>query len=141
MDQIVEWRYKLRMLGLPLSDNGGPSYIFGDNKSVVDSCSILEHNLKKRHHALSYHRVREAIASNVVRYHHISGEENPADVLTKFLLHSKWWPLMKPLLHWFEMDDDGKLKEPPNCGRRQDKLPKEGQKSPKEGTRPIKQEE
>ena len=97
--------------------------------------------MKKRHHALSYHRVREVITSNIVRYYHIPGEENPADVLTNVLPHSKWWPLMKPLLHWFEMDDDGKLKELPNCGGCQDKLPKEGQKSPKEGTRQIKQEE
>ena len=40
VDQIVEWRYMLRMLGVPLADNGGPSYIFGDNKSVLDSCSV-----------------------------------------------------------------------------------------------------
>ena len=36
VDQIVELRYTLRMLGVPLANNGGPSYLFGDNKTVVD---------------------------------------------------------------------------------------------------------
>ena len=40
--------------------------------------------------ALSYHRVREAIAANVLKFHHISGKENPADVLTKFLPSAVW---------------------------------------------------
>lgn len=55
VDQIIEWRYNLCMLGVPLADNGGLSYIFGDNKAVVDSASIPEYKLKKRHHALSFH--------------------------------------------------------------------------------------
>ena len=52
VDQIIEWRYTLRMLGVPLAKNGGPSYLFGDNKAVVDSSVIPDYNLKKRHHAL-----------------------------------------------------------------------------------------
>ena len=97
----------LRMLGVPLAENGGPSYLFGDNKAVVDSSVIPDYNLKKRHHALCFHRVHEAVASEIVKYYHISGDENPADVLTKFLPHAKWWPLMKPLLHWLDVTEDG----------------------------------
>ena len=44
---------------------------------------------------MSYHRIKEAITANIVRYHHISGEENPADVSTKCLLDSKWWPFLE----------------------------------------------
>ena len=102
-DQIVEWRYNLRMLGVHIGDE--PSYVFGDNQSVVNSVSIPAYNLKKRHNALCYHRVREAIAAGIIQYYHISADKNPTDVLTKFLPHSKWWPLMKPLLHWMT---DGK---------------------------------
>ena len=109
VDQIIEWRYTLRMLGVPLAENGGPSYLFGDNKAVVDSSVIPDYNLKKRHHALCFHRVRKAVALEIVKYYHISGDENPADVLTKFLPHAKWWPLMKPLLHWLDVDEDGTL--------------------------------
>ena len=109
VDQIVEWRYTLRMLGVPLANKGGPSYLFGDNKAVVDLSVIPDYNLKKRHHALCFHRVREAVASKIIQYYHISGKENPADVLTKFLPHAQWWPLMKPFLHWLDVDDDGTL--------------------------------
>ena len=115
VDQIIEWRYNLRMLGVPLADNGGPSYIFGDNKAIVDSASIPEYNLK-RHHALWFHRVPEAVASKIVKYYHIKGDDNPADVLTKFLPHHKWWPLMKPFLHWLDMDDEGNPQDEPNGG-------------------------
>ena len=87
VDNIMEWRYTLRMLGVPLADKGGASYLFGDNKAVIDLLVILDYSLKKRHHTLCFHRLREAVASKIIWYYHISGKENPADVLTKFLLH------------------------------------------------------
>ena len=87
----------LRMLGVPVNR---ASYLFGDNQAVVTATTIPGFSLKKRVHALCYHRVRKAIAANIIVYFHISGKENPADVLTKFLAHAVWWPLMKPLLHW-----------------------------------------
>jgi hypothetical protein len=98
-DKIVETRYMLRMLGVQMS---GPSYLFGDNLAVVSSSTIPEFNLKKRHNALSYHRVREAVAAGIIKYIHINGTDNPADVLTKFLPSHKWYPLMKPILYWDE---------------------------------------
>ncbi len=101
-DKLVEMRYMLRMLGVPVE---GPSVMFGDNLAVINSASIPEDTLKKRHNALSYHRVREAIAAKVLKFHHISGKENPADVLTKFLPSATWWPLMKPILHWCDKDN------------------------------------
>jgi hypothetical protein len=39
--------------------------------------------LKKKHNAIAYHRVREAVAANVVKVNHIEGKENIADILTK----------------------------------------------------------
>jgi len=99
-DKIIEMRYMLRMLGVPVE---GPSIMFGDNLAVINSASIPNDTLKKRHNALSYHRVREAIAAKVLKFYHIDGTQNPADVLTKFLPSAKWWPLMKPMLHWPKM--------------------------------------
>ena len=104
VDQLIEWRYTLRMLGVPLLDNGGPLYIFGDNKAIVDSTSLPYYNLRKSHHALAYHCVREAMGSGIIQYYHINRVDNPTNVLTKFLPHTKWWPLMKPLLHWSMFD-------------------------------------
>ena len=103
VEQIIALRYELRMMGIPIV---GPSYMFGDNESVVISATIPESNLKKRHVALAYHRVREAVAAGIVQFYHIRSEDNPADVLTKFLPAAKWWPLLKPLLHWQAQDHD-----------------------------------
>jgi hypothetical protein len=96
-EQIMDLRYTLRMLGAPVE---GKAYMFGDNQSVITSSTIPHSSLNKRHNALSYHRVREAIASNVLWFFHISGKDNPSDVLTKFLGFSFFWPLIKPFLFW-----------------------------------------
>jgi hypothetical protein len=96
-EQIMDLRYTLRSLGAPLD---GKAYMFGDNESVITSSTIPHSSLNKRHNALSYHRVREAIASDVLWFFHISGKMNPADVLTKFCGHSVFWPLIKPYLFW-----------------------------------------
>ena len=40
--------------------------MFGDNESVVNSSSKPHAKLHKRHNALSFHRVREAIAAKLV---------------------------------------------------------------------------
>ena len=74
--------------------------MFGDNESVVNSSSIPSHTLNKRHIALSFHRVRECVASKLLFFVHIPGKENISDCLTNFLTHSVAWPLIKPILFW-----------------------------------------
>jgi hypothetical protein len=59
-EQIIDLRYTLCMLGVPLD---GKSWMFGDNESVVKSSMIPQSNLMKRHNALAYHRICEAIAA------------------------------------------------------------------------------
>ena len=103
----------MHMIGVMLADNGGH---IGDNKAVVDSASIPDYNLKKRHYALSFHRIREAVVSKIVHYYHINGDDNLADMLIKLLLHHKWWPLMRLFLHWFNLVGNGKSEDEPNCG-------------------------
>jgi hypothetical protein len=96
-EQIMDLRYTLRMMGIPLD---GPAWMFGDNQSVITSSTIPHSNLNKRHNALSYHRVREAIAAKVLYFVHIDGKNNPSDILTKFLPWAKFWPLIQPILFW-----------------------------------------
>jgi hypothetical protein len=57
--------------------------MLGDNKSVVDNSMQLHAKRHKRHIMLSFHRVREAIAAGIVTFHFLSGDDNPADVLSK----------------------------------------------------------
>ncbi|MGL4933428.1 MAG: reverse transcriptase domain-containing protein, partial [Aeromonas sp.] len=95
-EQIMDLRYTLRMLGVPIGD----SYMFGDNQSVVTNSTVPHSKLNKRHNALAYHRVREAIAAKILKFFHIEGKNNPADVLSKHCGHQDAWPHVKVLLFW-----------------------------------------
>ena len=96
-EQIIDLRYTLRMMGIPID---GPAWMFGDNQSVITSSTIPHSKLNKRHNALSYHRVREAIAANILKFMHIDSKFNPSDILTKFMGWNKFWPLVQPMLFW-----------------------------------------
>ena len=54
------------------------------------------------------------LSFHYMRYYHISGDDNPADMLTKFLPHHKWWSLMKPFLHWIDLDENGNPQDEAN---------------------------
>jgi len=97
VEQIIDLRTTLRYLGVPISKK---SYLFGDNESVVNSSTNPHGKLHKRHTALSYHRVREAIASGMIMFYHIPGSSNPADILSKHWGYQQVWNLLKPLLFW-----------------------------------------
>ena len=95
VDHIVNHRNMLRYMGVPIEKI---SYLFGDNKSVVDSSSIPHAKLHKRHNALSYHRVREAIASKILAFIYIPGQINPADILSKHWGYQQVKDTIKALL-------------------------------------------
>ena len=94
-DMAVELRYTMRMLGIPIE---GPNIIFGDNKSVILNTTLPSSILKKKHNAIAYHRVREAIAGKIIQFHHVASQNNLADVLTKPLPSQTFHPLIKPIL-------------------------------------------
>jgi hypothetical protein len=96
-EQIIDLRYTLRMMGIPLD---GPSWMFGDNQSVITSSTIPESTLNKRQNALSYHLVRECIAAEIIYFLHVKGCHNPSDLMTKILSWANFWPLIQPLLFW-----------------------------------------
>ena len=70
----------LRYLGVPIRSK---AIMFGGNESVVNSATTPHAKLHKRHNALSFHRVREAIASRVIGIYHVRREENLAYILSK----------------------------------------------------------
>ena len=88
IDLLIEMRYKLRMLGIPVEDQ---SVLVGDNMAVVINTTLPSSALKKKHQACNYHRVREAIAAGYVRFGYIATNRNLADICTK--------PLAGPLFH------------------------------------------
>ena len=94
-DMAVELTYNLQMIGVPLD---GSILMLGDNKSVVINTTIPSSVLKKKHNAIAYHRVCEAIAARIVRFCHIDTQVNIADVLTKPLVGPTFHQLVSPLL-------------------------------------------
>jgi len=87
-DLIVEWRYKLRMLGVKLERT---SLMVGDNMSVIVNTTLPSSALKKKHQACNYHCVCEAIAGGIIDFGKIDTSDNVADICTK--------PLQGPQFH------------------------------------------
>ena len=92
---VIEMRNNLHALGIPVN---GPSYMFGDNKSVVTNTTLPSSSLKKKHNAISYHQVREAITAGISGFVHVKGDHNVADVLTKLVNTTTHKSLTHPLL-------------------------------------------
>jgi hypothetical protein len=81
-------QYRLCMLGIPIN---GSASVFNDNMSVVMKTTRPASMLKKKHNAMSYHRVCEAVAAGIICITKVPTERNLADMLTK--------PLPEPRLH------------------------------------------
>jgi hypothetical protein len=96
-EQIIDLRNTLRYLGVPVR---GVSMMFGDNETVVNTAPIPHTRLQKGHVALSYHKVREAVTAGIIRFHHVRGKLNPADILSKHWDYTSIWKVLKPLMFW-----------------------------------------
>ena len=75
-------RYKLRMMGVRLT---GPTYVYGDNMSVIHNTQRPESTLKKKSNSICYHAIRESVAMGESLTGHIPSRENQADVATKVI--------------------------------------------------------
>ncbi len=82
METLRGLRYKLRMMGVPIS---GPSFIYGDNMSVIHNTQRPESTLKKKSNSICFHAIRESVAMRESLTGHISTDENPADFATKVM--------------------------------------------------------
>jgi len=97
INQSIDLKTTLWYLGVPIRKK---AYMFRDNKSVMDSSTIPHSKLHKRHNALSFHHVQEAIAAGILAFYHIEGTENPADILSKHWGYQQIWRLLHLLLFW-----------------------------------------
>ena len=85
-------------MGVPVCNH---SYLLGNNNSVVGSSTTPDTKLSKRHVMLSFHEVREAIASGMVRFHFLhGGDTNSADILSNHLTNASVWQQLRTFLHW-----------------------------------------
>jgi hypothetical protein len=95
VELAMEYRYSLRMLGVEVD---GPCMLFGDNNSVILNTTIPSSQLKKKHNAIAYHRVRKCVAAEIVCFLHVEYVSNLADFLTKPLGAIAFWRVVKPVL-------------------------------------------
>ena len=93
-DIAIEMRYKLRMIGIAVD---GPTLMFGDNLSVVNS-GKPDATLKKKSHFCSWHYVREGVAAGIGKLIFKRSTENRSDALTKALAPHVMYNLTSPLL-------------------------------------------
>jgi hypothetical protein len=63
---VLDLHFTLRMLGVPVD---GPYWLFGENQSAGTRSMIPHHN------ALSYNRVHEVIAAQVMYILHVEGKQ------------------------------------------------------------------
>jgi hypothetical protein len=85
-ETIKGLRYKLRMIGIPLE---GSANVLVDNETVMKNASIPSSTLQKKHNAICYHFIREAVAMKVMHVAYIPSGENLADMFTKMLVAMK----------------------------------------------------
>ncbi len=96
-EQIIALRLTLRYLGVPIK---GSTMVFGDNETVVNTASTPHARLQKRHNGLAFHKARSSHAARIMRMHHIPGDANPADILSKHWDFPSIWKVLQPLMFW-----------------------------------------
>jgi hypothetical protein len=108
-DQIITNRSALRYLGVEVK---GTTILYGDNRSVIDNSTIPHSRLNKRHIALSYHRVREALCAGIMDFLWIDSKNNPADILSKHWSRQAISDMLHSLL-FMPSSRDGLRTDPP----------------------------
>ena len=86
MEMLRGLHYKLCMMGVAIS---GPTYIYGDNMSVIHNMQRPESTLRKKSNAICYHAVRESVAMGESLTGHIRTADNPADLATKVIANGQ----------------------------------------------------
>jgi hypothetical protein len=61
----------------------GPTYVYGNNISVVHNTQSPESVLKKKSNIICYHAVRESAAMGESIIGHVLSVNNPADICTR----------------------------------------------------------
>jgi hypothetical protein len=61
----------------------GPTFVYGDNMSVVHNTQRPESVLKKKSNSICYHSVRESAAMGESIIGHVPSVDNPAYICTK----------------------------------------------------------
>ena len=67
-------------MGIPVTQ---PTYIFGDNQSVLVNSATPHSQLKKKANSVAYHHVREGTALDEWRLAYVNTTNNASDMMSK----------------------------------------------------------
>ena len=90
IEDIEHPRFKLRMFGIPLSEDQHDNIILCYNESVWKKKSNVETSLNKKHSAIEYHFTIWNVAAVVCKMDWIPTGENLADAMKKRLSVFVW---------------------------------------------------
>ena len=76
-----------------------PVNVFCDNNGVVKKMSIPQSMLAKKHNAINYHVMREAVAAKIIRVGKEDGMTNLADLFTKVSTADRRCALCRHILY------------------------------------------
>ena len=65
IEDVGHLKFKLRMFGIQIKEDGEATHILCDNKSVVTNTSNVESSLNKKHSSIAYHFSRWNVAAGV----------------------------------------------------------------------------
>ena len=82
VELIAVLQYKLRIFGVPID---GYTDILCDNEAVYKNASTPKYQLRKKHQIISYHMIREAVASGACRMEKEDTDTNLSNLFTKVL--------------------------------------------------------
>ncbi len=88
-------------MGVPIA---GPTYVYGNNMSVIHKTQRQESTLKKKYLSICYHAVREAVAMGEILTSHVWTENIFSDFMTKMPYGQKRRHLVGSVL--FDIFDD-----------------------------------
>jgi hypothetical protein len=106
---MIELRYILQSLGIEVNTL---IIFYEDNKLVYISIITNKGLYKKKHIAIIFYCMREAIVAEIIRPYYVIWKENTVDFLTKAYSHNKYnksTKLWSNLKYNIESDKEGKL--------------------------------
>ena len=77
--------------------------MFGDKFLVVHLTVIPVGKLQRRSQVINYHLNRESQTKFIIKFMHMSINDNPSDIITKSRAYNTWFPLINHILFWRDM--------------------------------------
>ena len=89
-------------MGLPCYE---PTYVYGDNQSVLANTYVPASQLKKKSNSIAYNFVREGVARDEWRTTYMNTHYNASYLVTKYLPSGvKQWKSVRGLLFWLHAE-------------------------------------